>query len=146
MESVSFLITVNDTWKYDPPISNDTCLVTIKTYPISPDMPRKKSENIQIGDCDNGPLVYNVNGHGKKSSIFLTFYSSVILDASPPTCTIEWNYTYRIPTQYIGVSSDSIANESLLPGCATADSREGYHMTYYWFYIIDWSLTTADRK
>lgn len=145
--SVSFLIAVNDSWKYDPPLYNDTCMVTVKTGPLYPDVPLNKSESIQIGDCDGGPLVYTINGQGEKSSIFLTFYSSVTLDASPPTCTIDWNYEYRIPTQFVGeTTSYRVAQESLLPGCATADSREGYHMTYYWFYIIDWTMMTFDRK
>ena len=146
VQTVSFLITVNDTWKYDPPLYNDTCMVTIRTNPLYPDTPLNKSENIMVGECDNGPMVYTISGQGQKSSIFLTFYSSVILDASPPTCTIDWNYKYRTPTQYIGVKENIVATESLLPGCATADSREGYHMTYYWFYIIDWSILTTDSK
>ena len=131
---------MNDTWKWDPPISNDTCMVTIKTNPLYPDTPLNKSEKIRVGDCDSGPLVYIINAIKNSSSVFLTFHSSVIEDASPPTCTIDWNYTYRLPQEVLGPGSTSPANESLLPGCFTMDSREGYHMTYYWFYILDWSL------
>ena len=73
---------------------------------------------------------------GKKEShayIYLTFYSHVIEDASHPTCKILWDYKYREPTTYG-------AKESLLPGCMTGDSREGYHLTYYWFHILEWVL------
>lgn len=136
--SITFLVTVNDTWKWDPPISNDTCMVTIKTNPLYPNTPLNKSQNIMVGNCDHGPLVFSVNSDGKgKSSVFLTFHSSVVEDASPPTCTISWNGTYKIPTQ-----PPSSSMESLLPGCFTADSREGYHMTNYWFYILDWSTSS----
>lgn len=141
--SITFLVTVNDTWKWDPPIENGTCMVTVKTYPIYPNTSLNKSENIMVGDCDNGPLIYTVNSDGQeKASVYLTFHSSVIEDASPPTCTIDWNYSYRIPTNTIGPGSRDVADESLLPGCFTMDSREGYHMTNYWFYIIDWSLNS----
>ena len=66
--------------------------------------------------------------------MYLTFHSSVIEDASPPTCNIAWNGTYLVPTK--------LTNQlpSLLPGCMTMDSREGYHMTSYWFYLIDWVI------
>lgn len=132
MGSITFLVTVNDSWKWDPPISNDTCMVTVKTDPLYPKTPLNKSEPVMVGSCDNGPLVYNINSDG---AVFLTFHSSVILDASPPTCTIAWNGSYLLPTK----PPSSATLESLLPGCATGDSREGYHMTYYWFYILDWN-------
>ena len=122
-------------------------MTTVKTFALAPDTPKNKSENIQVGDCDHGPLIYHVNEEGdNKSSIFLTFYSSVIEDAGPPTCTIDWNYQYKAPSHFIGVVTDIEAEESLLPGCTTADSREGFHMTYYWFYIFDWSLTSTDSE
>lgn len=143
VSSITFLVTVNDTWKWNPPIENDTCMVTVKTNPLYPNTPLNKTENVIVGDCDSGPLVYAVNSVDKdKASVFLTFHSSVVLDASPPTCTIDWNYSYRLPTSTLGPVLEKVAEESLLPGCFTADSREGYHMTNYWFYIIDWTLTS----
>jgi secretion-regulating guanine nucleotide exchange factor len=66
------------------------------------------------------------------ASLYLVFHSHVIADASPPTCTIKWEYSYLVP-------SSANYRSSLLPGCATSDSREGFHLTYYWFYIMDWS-------
>ena len=78
--------------------------------------------------------VLDLNGEVSNSTfIDVTFYSSVILDASHPSCRIKWDYSYLTPT------SPGIG-ESLLPGCFVMDSREGYHMTYYWFYILDWTL------
>ena len=137
VSGVTFLVTVNDTWKWNPPIQNDTCMVTIKTESLSPDMPLNKS-HIMVGDCDSGPLVYSVRKGGSgEASIYLTFHSSVIEDASPPICDIQWDYSYLVPQ---GPSRTEDSEESLLPGCFTADSREGYHMTYYWFYLLDWSL------
>ena len=81
------------------------------TYPV-----------IDIHDFTYFYFLQNVN---------LTFYSSVIEDASPPTCQITWSGAYLVPKKPGNV-------QSLLPGCFTMDSREGYHMTSYWFYLLDW--------
>ncbi|XP_077996210.1 uncharacterized protein LOC144449539 isoform X2 [Glandiceps talaboti] len=114
---IKFLVTVNDTW--DP----KGCIDTVKTKELIPDKKYNQSDPIRVGQCDSGPLTYtNVN---------LIFYSSVIEDASPPTCQIAWNGTYLTPTK-------PGSYQSLLPGCFVEDSREGYHMTYYWFHILDW--------
>lgn len=51
-DSVVFLITVNDTWQ--------DCMATVKTLDIAPNTPRNETSNIVIGDCDSGPLVYNI--------------------------------------------------------------------------------------
>ncbi len=67
----------------------------------------------------------------------LIFYSSVIEDASPPTCTITWSGQYNNPTPVVKWGDPL---PSPLPGCYVQDSREGYHMTYYWFFILDWSF------
>ena len=64
----------------------------------------------------------------------MTFHSSVIEDASPPTCSIPWNGTYLNPT------ADKM-DRSPLPSCFTMDSREGYHMTYYWFSLLEWQFS-----
>ncbi len=72
----------------------------------------------------------SLTGNGK-SSVTVTFFS--VIGASPPSCKIEWNYSYREPK-----TSDPA--ESLLPGCFVSDSVEGYHVTYYWFHILDWTL------
>ena len=58
-------------------------------------------------------------------------YSHDTEDASPPACSIQWDYSYKVPSGHNYKSS-------LLPGCYTAESREGFHMTYYWFYVLDW--------
>lgn len=145
VSAITLLVTVNDTWKWDPPISNDTCMVTIRTGSIFPNTPLNKSANIMVGDCDNGPLVYTASVDDKGSiSVMLTFHSSVIEDASPPTCTITWDNQYNLPTQPPHPAATSM--ESLIPGCSTADSREGYHMTNYWFYILYWSLSGAPNE
>jgi len=70
-------------------------------------------------------------------TVSLIFHSSVVEDADPPGCDISWNGTYLVPTH----PDDSWnPNTDLLPGCATGDSREGYHMTYYWFHLLDWQF------
>ena len=85
-----------------------------------------------------GSICIAVDEYGKvtvDTYILLTWYSSVIEDASPPSCRILWNYDYKTPNKEGSMNS-------LLPGCYVEDSREGAHMTYYWFYIFDWSHTS----
>ena len=125
---VTFLITVNDTWY--PESFGRKCIATVKTPPQKPGQPRNDTNTIQIGECDHGPMTYQVD---KSGMISLTFYSSVIEDASSPSCDIAWNYSYVTP-KHPGLK------ESPLPGCWTAESREGFHMTYYWFYVLDWVM------
>ncbi|XP_060557177.1 uncharacterized protein LOC132717669 [Ruditapes philippinarum] len=128
LQFVRFLVTVNDTWA-DPP----GCISTIAT----PVVPVNKSENLQVGECDHGPIEYTFYTPGKnynKYTVSLIFHSSVIEDASPPTCDLSWNGTYLVP------KSPVKENPDLLPSCFVQDSREGYHMTSYWFHLLDWSF------
>ena len=55
-DSITFLVTVNDTWKWDPPIYNDTCMVTVKTNPLLPNRPLNKTEkvNSELGGGGGG--------------------------------------------------------------------------------------------
>ena len=78
----------------------------------------------------NYSIIIDENGK-THTDVDLVFHSHDIEDASPPTCKIQWDYSYKVP-------SEKNFQSSLLPGCYTSDSREGFHMTYYWFYIIDW--------
>ncbi|XP_062578552.1 uncharacterized protein LOC134240482 isoform X2 [Saccostrea cucullata] len=123
--SLQFLVTVNTTF-------ND-CIATIKTPWIKPST---KGVKIFVGGCDEGPLEFNVlsgqNAANTSMIVDLTFHSSVIVDASPPTCKIPFTGSYLVP------KADD-REMSLLPNCMTGDSREGYHMTYYWFKIFDWT-------
>ncbi|XP_048733964.1 uncharacterized protein LOC125650062 isoform X1 [Ostrea edulis] len=125
VSSLQFLVTVNTTF-------ND-CIATIKTPWLKPG---SKGEKIYVGGCDEGPLNVSVGPEETDSNsmyVHLTFHSSVIEDASPPSCIIPFNGTYLVPTAiHPGMS--------LLPNCFVMDSREGYHMTYYWFKIFDWNL------
>lgn len=117
MGSITFLVTVNDSWKWDPPISNDTCMVTVKTDPLYPKTPLNKSEPVMVGSCDNGPLVYNINSDG---AVFLTFHSSVILDASPYLHhSLEWELPAAHKTtilSYTGVLAARLCHWGLQRG------------------------------
>ncbi|CAH1265387.1 Hypp3174 [Branchiostoma lanceolatum] len=90
---VRFIVTVNDTW--DP----DGCIATIATGKLIPNKKYNETEQITVGSCDHGPLVYTVapGQAPNKMAVDLTFHSSVVLDASPPTCRIPWNGTYVTP-------------------------------------------------
>jgi len=58
--SITFLLTVNDTW-YPDEHPGKTCLHTVKTPPIKPDVPWNESVNIAVGECDHGPLTYTIS-------------------------------------------------------------------------------------
>merc|ERR1711973_208188 len=128
-DSFKFLVGVNDTW--------GSCFSLVDTPMMAPN----RSLHITVAKCDAGPLIFQVNKNGRpdgsnqwsKYSVWLEFRSSVIEDASPPTCTINFNGTFVLP----GLGGDD-ERLSPLPGCFTADSREGFHMTYYWFYLYLW--------
>ncbi len=56
--TLSFLVSVNNTW--------GDCIATVKTLPINSDTPLNKSERIQVGNCDSGPLVFQVTKDSSK--------------------------------------------------------------------------------
>ncbi|XP_067655926.1 uncharacterized protein [Haliotis asinina] len=127
---MKFLVTVNDTW------DENGCIDTIATPMLLSGVKYNLSDAFSVGSCDRGPLRFNVQklqGQRTSMQVDLTFYSSVIEDASPPTCSLQWNGTYLVP-------KTTDPRESLLPGCFVMDSREGYHMTYYWFHIFEWAF------
>ncbi|XP_064604006.1 uncharacterized protein LOC135469314 isoform X2 [Liolophura sinensis] len=132
LRSMRFLISVNDTWA-----GPGGCLATVATPPLTPGQKYNETLPIQIGDCDHGPMTFTVSKtFGQTSDLYhveVTFYSYVLQGASPPTCQIGWNGTYLLPT-----SDDP--DHTLLPGCFLSESREGYHMTYFWFYILQWHV------
>ncbi|XP_019633875.1 PREDICTED: uncharacterized protein LOC109477235 [Branchiostoma belcheri] len=129
---VRFIVTVNDTW--DP----DGCIATIATGKLVPNKKSNETKPITVGSCDHGPLVYTVTpGQAPdKMSVDLTFHSSSIEDAAPPTCQIPWNGTYVSPRARPDTDP---RDDSPLPGCFTIDSREGHSTTFYWFYLLDWA-------
>ena len=57
VESVTFLVTVNDTWWT---WEQGGCLKTVKTPPIRPDTPWNESQSITVGKCDHGPLTFTL--------------------------------------------------------------------------------------
>lgn len=114
--SISFLLSVNLTYS--------NCFSTVPTGPLT----RLEKTSVIVGQCDNGPIVWNTTEN--KDEIVVTFYSSVIVDASPPSCLIK-NFMYGNPV--------ATSSQPLLPSCFDIDSREGYHMTYYWFTAITWN-------
>merc|ERR1719277_21603 len=91
---VRFLVTVNDTW--DP----NGCMTTVSTPFVSAGA-KKHNPKVTVGDCDHGAFEFLAtpgNDDGvSKTSVVVTFHSSVINDASPPSCAIAWNGTYLAP-------------------------------------------------
>merc|ERR1719323_2854089 len=108
---------------------------------ISPPMIENKTENVIVKNCDHGPLTFVVERNLKldwsndwsKYTLSLEFGSSVVEDASPPACNINFNGTFLLP-QPLPVARNYLRMPPL-PFCFTMDSREGYHMTYYWFFL-----------
>ena len=72
-------------------------------------------------------------------SLELEFGSHAVEDASHPTCKINFNGTSYVLPDPMDMESNGLVLKSPLPGCFTGDSREGYHMTYYWFHLLEWN-------
>ncbi|XP_033749410.1 uncharacterized protein LOC117334081 [Pecten maximus] len=127
ISQLSLLVTVNDTW--DP----SGCIETIKTPPLTLG---KRFGKIEVGTCDYGAITVSMMkaGNGRDAmTLDVMFESHVIVDAAHPECRFNWNGSYLVPTA-------ENPKKSLLPGCFVMDSREGYHMTYYWFHLLDWNF------
>ncbi len=58
MASVTFLVTVNDTWY--PQDYGKTCLQTVKSPPLQPNTSWNETKTIHVGNCDYGPLIFTV--------------------------------------------------------------------------------------
>ncbi len=137
-----FLVTVNDSWRWVPPIDNGTyvCVNTTKTLPLHPDTPPKSAGTYTLGNCDTGSLVFSVKRDSTGNSVVVAkFVSTQLPLAIPPSCSIEWNETYLYPKKVLGQRHSVVANESLLPGCMVVEDRDGIHTTVYWFHILDWN-------
>ena len=60
--SVTFLVTVNDTWYPDE--YNKTCMATVKTPGLQPGVKYNDTMQIHVGDCDHGPLMFTLSDDG----------------------------------------------------------------------------------
>lgn len=69
--SVTFLVTVNDTWYPDE--YGTTCLQTVKTPPLRPNMPYNESQPIQVGKCDHGPLTYKIGSEDSLGKLVASY-------------------------------------------------------------------------
>ena len=128
--SISFILTVNDTW-----MGNSTPPSTCFAYVVTPLLPAnetfKNASHQQVGTCDQGPLIWNATDRG----LLVQFMSSNIMDASPPACYIP----YINATERLGyILPAHLGDAPQLMTCSVADSREGYHMTFYWFSVLSW--------
>lgn len=117
---INWLISVNHTY--------DTCIATSSPSGL---IPRNERQGpFRVGSCDDGPLQWNTTAEG---DVVVTFWSSTIADASPPTCTIKkTDLVYSPPT------AAGYGEGPGLPTCFTMDSREGYHMTQFWMTMLEW--------
>lgn len=62
VDSVTFLITVNDTWYPDE--YNKTCMETVRSPALKPGVKYNESMQIHVGDCDHGPLMFTLSDDG----------------------------------------------------------------------------------
>ena len=65
VDSVTFLVTVNDTWYPDE--FNKTCMATVKTPALQPGVKYNDTMQIHVGDCDHGPLMFTLSDDGTLS-------------------------------------------------------------------------------
>ena len=139
VSSVTFLISVNNSWKWVPPFDNSTylCVMIVKSDPLHPNTPLNKSENITLGNCDNGSLVFTIHSNKTGHAVAVpVFHSTNLEPVYPPTCSINWNYSYLLPTK-------DNADESLLPRCTTSSTGgpDGIQTVSYSFSILDWDVS-----
>ncbi|XP_011436380.3 uncharacterized protein [Magallana gigas] len=112
---IQFMIAVNATWQ-----GEHGCIAYAFTPALPPGNKWNATQPIKVGGCDKGPFIYNVipPTDGKsKVSVNVTFFSSDVIDAEPPSCQIPFNGTFLLP------SPDGYDDE-LLPNCFVQDSRE----------------------
>lgn len=133
---MTFLVDVNNTYKHIPPFDNTTyaCVTTVKTGPLG----LNNSGKVMMGNCDNGSLLFAIHTNDKGNTSVVVSYRSIFMaTAFTWSCSIDWDYKYRLPSQTMGN-----AEESLLPGCFTTDTfgPESIEVVSYWFYILDWEL------
>lgn len=81
VDSVTFLVTVNDTWYPDE--YNKTCMETVKTPGLQPGVKYNETMQIHVGDCDHGPLMFTLSDDGKSDSV------------SEITVNVHYMYIYR---------------------------------------------------
>ena len=86
------------------------------------------SHTVHVGTCDSGELSWELGTDPIKGkpALSVTFRSGLILDASPPQC-------------YVPVVDRPPPGSAPLPKCEVIDSREGYHLTQYSFYLFNYS-------
>eukprot|EP00300_Choanocystis_sp_HF-7_P024140 c25544_g1_i1.p1 GENE.c25544_g1_i1~~c25544_g1_i1.p1 ORF type:complete len:174 (+),score=28.87 c25544_g1_i1:1-522(+) len=131
---LKFLVAVQEPW------AEDNCINTTRT--VTDYIRVNGSLDIQVGGCDQGAFEialkpsdpYPRCESADMPCVLVTFHSSVIMDASPPSCAFNFNASYGPPTT-------PGSSEGILPGCFTMESREGFHMTSYWFYILSWTIS-----
>lgn len=114
---VVFNITVDETlWR--------PCVAWGLTPSLTPNTTTQQS--VPIKNCDEGRFVYAYDDNFNHPVLKPTFYSSVIVDASPPTCVIACKPVDNQPMPY------------RCSQCSVMDSREGYHLTTYTFDVVGW--------
>lgn len=77
VNSVTFLVTVNDTWYPDE--YNKTCMATVRTPGLQPGVKYNETMQIQVGECDHGPLMFTLSDDGMlKPLIVIQIYQGII--------------------------------------------------------------------
>lgn len=71
--SVTFLLSINNT--------EQGCIYTTKSPPISPKRPYNKSQPFSVGNCDRGPLIYDVTTEKCTASLM---HSQLLAIKVPP--------------------------------------------------------------
>ena len=62
VDSVTFLVTVNDTWYPDE--YNKTCMATVRSPALQPGVKYNETMQIHVGECDHGPLMFTLSEDG----------------------------------------------------------------------------------
>ena len=127
---ISWALTVNETY-WQP------CIATAKIPAVTPGQP---TPSFSVGDCDFGTFNYTLTQRAGSNNVTLStiFYSHVIEDASPPSCTNQCILFDRKRNEQDGSASGGPVGFQCT-SCTVMDSREGFHMTTYSFTVISWT-------
>ena len=77
VDSVTFLVTVNDTWYPDE--YNKTCMATVKSPALQPGVKYNNTMQIYVGECDHGPLMFTLSDDGILPCLLICTHINVML-------------------------------------------------------------------
>ena len=86
VDSVTFLVTVNDTWY--PVEYNKTCMATVRSPALKPGVKYNETMQIHVEECDHGPLMFTLSDDGTFICNLYSLYTCM-QDISPYSVCVK---------------------------------------------------------